>query len=98
VTGEVYKRAAVRRGFINKRAARIVAASLQHTFFRELAMTRQATTLAIVLGMIIGNTVYPRFAAVGAAGIKPLALAALLFAWLILGGGAINAAVSEVFG
>ena len=31
------------------------------------------------------------------AGIKPLALAALLFAWLVLGGAAINAGVGAVF-
>jgi uncharacterized integral membrane protein (TIGR00698 family) len=36
--------------------------------------------------------------AIRTAGIKPLGLAALLFAWLILGGGAINAAVSAVLG
>lgn len=34
--------------------------------------------------------------AIRSAGIKPLGLAAILFAWLILGGGAINAAVSAV--
>jgi uncharacterized membrane protein YadS len=36
--------------------------------------------------------------AIRSAGIKPLALAAALFAWLILGGGAINAAVTAFFG
>jgi uncharacterized integral membrane protein (TIGR00698 family) len=35
--------------------------------------------------------------AIRTAGIKPLALAALLFAWLVLGGAAINAAVGAVF-
>ena len=36
--------------------------------------------------------------AIRSAGIKPLALAAALFAWLILGGGAINAAVTALLG
>ncbi|MDP9007248.1 MAG: YeiH family protein [Pseudomonadota bacterium] len=36
--------------------------------------------------------------AIRAAGIKPLALAAMLFAWLLLGGGAINAAIRAVLG
>ena len=36
--------------------------------------------------------------AIRAAGVKPLALAATLFAWLILGGGAINAGISAVLG
>ncbi len=35
--------------------------------------------------------------AVRTAGIKPLALAALLFLWLIFGGVAINAAISALF-
>ena len=35
--------------------------------------------------------------AIRTAGIKPLALAALLFAWLVLGGAAINAGVSALF-
>jgi uncharacterized integral membrane protein (TIGR00698 family) len=34
--------------------------------------------------------------AIRTAGIKPLALAALLFAWLVLGGAAINAGVSAL--
>lgn len=36
--------------------------------------------------------------AIRTAGIKPLALAALLFAWLVMGGAAINAGVSAVLG
>jgi uncharacterized integral membrane protein (TIGR00698 family) len=36
--------------------------------------------------------------AIRAAGVKPLALAASLFAWLILGGGAVNAGMSAVLG
>jgi len=39
-----------------------------------------------------------QFSAIGAAGMKPLALAALLFGWLIIGGFAINAGVSALFG
>jgi uncharacterized membrane protein YadS len=35
--------------------------------------------------------------AVRTAGIKPLALAALLFLWLIFGGVAINVAISTLF-
>jgi uncharacterized integral membrane protein (TIGR00698 family) len=38
-----------------------------------------------------------QFASIRAAGIKPLALAALLFAWLMVGGFAINAGVTAVF-
>jgi uncharacterized integral membrane protein (TIGR00698 family) len=38
-----------------------------------------------------------RFSAIRTAGIKPLALAALLFGWLILGGVTINAAVTAAF-
>jgi uncharacterized membrane protein YadS len=36
--------------------------------------------------------------AIRSAGIRPLALAAALFAWLILGGGAINALVTAFLG
>jgi uncharacterized integral membrane protein (TIGR00698 family) len=36
--------------------------------------------------------------AIRAAGVRPLALAAMLFAWLIIGGGLINAGVSALFG
>lgn len=39
-----------------------------------------------------------QFSAIRAAGIKPLGLAALLFCWLIVGGFAINAGVSALFG
>ena len=39
-----------------------------------------------------------QFSAIRAAGMKPLALAALLFGWLIIGGFAINAGVSALFG
>lgn len=39
-----------------------------------------------------------QFSAIRAAGMKPLALAALLFGWLIVGGFAINAGVSALFG
>jgi uncharacterized membrane protein YadS len=36
--------------------------------------------------------------AIRSAGVKPLALAALLFVWLLFGGGAINAAVTAFLG
>jgi uncharacterized integral membrane protein (TIGR00698 family) len=39
-----------------------------------------------------------QFSAIQKAGLKPLALAALLFAWLIAGGFAINAGVAALFG
>ena len=39
-----------------------------------------------------------QFSAIKKAGLKPLGLAALLFGWLIVGGFAINAAVSVLFG
>jgi uncharacterized integral membrane protein (TIGR00698 family) len=39
-----------------------------------------------------------QFSAIRSAGMKPLALAALLFGWLIIGGFAINAGVSALFG
>jgi uncharacterized integral membrane protein (TIGR00698 family) len=39
-----------------------------------------------------------QFSAIRAAGLKPLALAALLFGWLIIGGFGINAGVSALFG
>jgi uncharacterized membrane protein YadS len=36
--------------------------------------------------------------AVRSAGVKPLALAAALFVWLLFGGGAINAAITALLG
>jgi uncharacterized integral membrane protein (TIGR00698 family) len=39
-----------------------------------------------------------QFAAIQKAGLKPLGLAALLFAWLIIGGFAINAGVARLLG
>jgi len=53
----------------------------------------------VVLAMAMAALgVTTHVSAIRTAGIKPLALAATLFAWLVLGGIAINAGVSAVFG
>jgi len=52
----------------------------------------------VILAMAMAALgVTTQVSAVRTAGIKPLALAALLFAWLVLGGAAINAGVSALF-
>jgi uncharacterized integral membrane protein (TIGR00698 family) len=53
----------------------------------------------VILAMAMAALgVTTHISAIRAAGVKPLALAASLFAWLILGGGAINAGISAVLG
>jgi uncharacterized integral membrane protein (TIGR00698 family) len=59
------------------------------------AVTFDTVILAMAMAAL-GLTTH--VSAIRSAGIKPLALAAALFAWLILGGGAINAAVTAFFG
>lgn len=75
------------------------------TALNSLAMLPQAgvrvavdaDTFILAMAMAaLGITTH--VSAIRTAGIKPLGLAALLFAWLILGGLAINAAVSAVLG
>jgi len=52
----------------------------------------------VILAMAMAALgVTTQVSAIRTAGIKPLALAALLFAWLVLGGAAINAGVSAIF-
>ena len=59
------------------------------------AVTLDTVILAMAMAAL-GVTTH--VSAIRAAGVKPLALAAALFAWLILGGGAINAVISAVLG
>jgi uncharacterized integral membrane protein (TIGR00698 family) len=59
------------------------------------AVTFDTVILAMAMAAL-GLTTH--VSAIRSAGIKPLALAAALFAWLILGGGAINAAVTALLG
>ena len=59
------------------------------------AITLDTVVLAMAMAAL-GVTTH--ISAIRAAGVKPLALAASLFAWLILGGGAINAGISAVLG
>jgi uncharacterized integral membrane protein (TIGR00698 family) len=72
--------------------------------FNSLAMLPKSTVSAaidvdtVLLAMAMAALgVTTHVSAIRTAGIKPLALAALLFAWLILGGFAINVAVTKVF-
>jgi uncharacterized integral membrane protein (TIGR00698 family) len=65
----------------------------------KAAVTGAVTFDTFILAMAmaaLGLTTH--VSAIRSAGIKPLALAAALFAWLILGGGAINAAVTAFLG
>ncbi len=59
------------------------------------AVTFDTAVLAMAMAAL-GLTTH--VSAIRCAGIKPLALAAALFAWLILGGGAINAVVTALLG
>jgi uncharacterized integral membrane protein (TIGR00698 family) len=61
----------------------------------ETAITLDTVILAMAMAAL-GVTTH--ISAIRAAGLKPLALAASLFAWLILGGGAINAGISAALG
>ena len=61
----------------------------------EAAVNLDTVILAMAMAAL-GVTTH--ISAIRAAGVKPLALAASLFAWLILGGGAINAGVSALLG
>jgi uncharacterized integral membrane protein (TIGR00698 family) len=66
--------------------------------FLPRALVRTAVDFdSIVLAMAMAALgLGTRFTAVRAAGIKPLALAALLFGWLVLGGAAVNAALDRI--
>lgn len=77
----------------------VAVAALNSTAVLPHAMIETAIDLdTVVLAMAMAALgVTTHVSAIRTAGIKPLALAALLFGWLILGGGAINAAVSAVF-
>ena len=59
------------------------------------AVTFDTVILAMAMAAL-GLTTH--VSAVRSAGVKPLALAASLFVWLILGGGAINAAITALLG
>jgi len=59
------------------------------------ALTLDTVILAMAMAAL-GVTTH--ISAIRAAGVKPLALAASLFAWLILGGGAINAGIAAALG
>jgi uncharacterized integral membrane protein (TIGR00698 family) len=59
------------------------------------AVTFDTVILAMAMAAL-GLTTH--VSAIRSAGIKPLALAASLFVWLIFGGGAINAAITGLFG
>jgi uncharacterized integral membrane protein (TIGR00698 family) len=59
----------------------------------DTAISLDTVILAMAMAAL-GVTTH--VSAIRTAGIKPLALAASLFAWLIFGGGAINLAVSAV--
>jgi uncharacterized integral membrane protein (TIGR00698 family) len=58
------------------------------------AVTADTVMLAMAM-TALGLTT--RVSAIRSAGVKPLALASLLFGWLVLGGGAINAGISAAF-
>jgi uncharacterized integral membrane protein (TIGR00698 family) len=65
----------------------------------KIAVATAITFDTIILAMAmaaLGLTTH--VSAIRSAGIKPLALAASLFAWLIFGGGAINAAITAFLG
>jgi uncharacterized integral membrane protein (TIGR00698 family) len=69
-------------------------AILPHTFV-STAVDVDTGLLAMAMAALGATT---HVSAVRTAGIKPLALAALLFLWLIFGGVAINAGISTLFG
>jgi uncharacterized integral membrane protein (TIGR00698 family) len=58
------------------------------------AVAIDAVMLAMAMAALGLTT---RVSAIRSAGVKPLALASLLFAWLVLGGGVINAGISAAF-
>lgn len=78
----------------------VAVAALNSTAILPHAMVSTAVNLdTVILAMAMAALgVTTHVSAIRTAGIKPLALAALLFAWLILGGAAINAGVSAVLG
>jgi uncharacterized integral membrane protein (TIGR00698 family) len=69
-------------------------AVLPHSFV-SVAIDVDTLVLATAMAALGVST---QVSAIRAAGIRPLGLAALLFAWLIFGGFAINAGVSALFG
>jgi len=77
----------------------VAVAGINSTGVLPHAMVATAIELdTVVLAMAmaaLGLTTH--VSALRTAGVKPLALAALLFAWLMIGGGAINAGVSALF-
>jgi uncharacterized integral membrane protein (TIGR00698 family) len=77
----------------------VAVAGMNSTGMLPHAMVATAIDLdTVVLAMAmaaLGLTTH--VSALRTAGIKPLALATLLFAWLMLGGGAINAGVCALF-
>jgi uncharacterized integral membrane protein (TIGR00698 family) len=65
----------------------------------KTAVATATTFDTIILAMaMVALGLTTQVSAIRSAGIKPLALAASLFAWLFFGGGAINAAISAFFG
>jgi uncharacterized integral membrane protein (TIGR00698 family) len=77
----------------------VAVAGLNSTGVLPHAMVATAIELdTVVLAMAMAALgLTTQICAIRTAGIKPLALAALLFAWLMLGGGAINAGVAALF-
>jgi uncharacterized integral membrane protein (TIGR00698 family) len=63
-----------------------------------ILLPKAAVNLDTVILAMAALGVTTRVSAIRMAGVKPLALAALLFVWLILGGGAINLGVTAVLG
>ena len=64
----------------------------------EMAIARIAEVDTALLAMAMaGLGLTTDIKAIFRAGVKPLLLASLLFAWLIVGGGALNYAVTAVF-
>jgi uncharacterized integral membrane protein (TIGR00698 family) len=60
----------------------------------KAAVTTDTVMLAMAMAALGLTT---RVSAIRSAGVKPLALASLLFAWLVLGGGVINAGITAAF-
>jgi uncharacterized integral membrane protein (TIGR00698 family) len=78
----------------------ILVAALNSLILLPKAAVNAAVNLdTVILAMAMAALgVTTHVSAIRMAGVKPLALAALLFVWLILGGGAINLGVTAVLG
>jgi len=76
----------------------ILIAALNSLILLPKAAVNAAVNLDTVILAMAALGVTTHVSAIRMAGVKPLALAALLFVWLILGGGAINLGVTAVLG